>query len=230
MSTDISSNSSLSHDKRRHHNLQPLYINAEYMVEKEITAVGEFLHSFITKPLLVNEIYKYMSRDDDTSDAVVGLDTQLDDSVSNIGEYLYKDFHNLQTTTRDDRNCVCMNYQCQQVNKHIDSYILISQWFILSSRIKFDRKDTGVKSSVCIDIYVSQIPLLNELFQKKLTSKDCSILGCPHLPLFVNITTDQVMSKHSKWCEPIRFNTIVNDVKELEFQALAFEARKQVHS
>lgn len=125
----------------------PLHINGNYMVEKELQIVGEFNHYIQTKPILA-------------TNAIRNTSLLLPVNPYPAG------------WTRDNFGCTCARYDCEPVDRHVNFHILLAQWQILSSRVSREGPERD-----CINIFVSQVDQLNELFVSKLSMKDCPILG-----------------------------------------------------
>jgi hypothetical protein len=86
----------------------PFFCNAEYLVEKDITYVGEFLQREITLPIVVNAHTNYPA------------------------------FQTWNTHRYSSDGCTCNVYSCNRNKTYIDArvsrYLALNQWMVLSFR------------------------------------------------------------------------------------------------
>jgi hypothetical protein len=166
----------------------PLYMNAEYMAEKEVKAVGDFVRPVMTKAILATEVITNQSK------AMASHDT-YSKPITETG-------------------CTCnVSYECQTIPSQVNQFILLSQWVLLSQRI-LQRLGPGHD---CIMVKVEYLDYLNRIFQK-ISKKDCSIIGCPHLPVQAS---DAIIASGKPFCDPIYFSYM----EPANFSMIANKAR-----
>lgn len=118
------------------HRALPMYINAEYMVEKETTAVGDFVRHEMTVPILATEAISNRSR-----------------AMQDHGAY---------DKPMSEKGCTCgKSYDCKVIPHHANQFVLLSQWVLLSYRLARSGPEND-----CIRIHTNQIDNLNKLFHR----------------------------------------------------------------
>jgi hypothetical protein len=88
-------------------NARLLYINAEYFVEHETTAVGDFISSLRTKALLA------------TAKLAEG---------SNMGTWV-------NGLKRGEEGCTCRHFPCESATNLVNQHMLFAQWLTLTMRL-----------------------------------------------------------------------------------------------
>jgi hypothetical protein len=158
--------------------VNPFYANAEILSEKEIEVVGNFLTDTITKPVLVSR------------------DMRLYDMLTWIRH-------------REMKNCSCRigGYNCGTVDEYkptvdVNKEILLTQWLTLSLRAKASQSPTS-----CVMVRKDIIQDLNKIFLYDISPADCSVIGCPYLPMVVNDSNPSM-----EFCEPISFGDSQSEV------------------
>lgn len=93
---------------------EPFYANGEFMVEEELTTVGDFVSGVMTSPLVVTADIPFV-------------------------QYLP-----WKAKRGDPAGCACRNgYQCQAAPPSVDQHFLFSQWLYLSLRLgRFDDNES----------------------------------------------------------------------------------------
>lgn len=187
--TSLVDNLSIQNIYQTYMHVSPVYMNAEYLIEKELKIVGEFLHHVMTRPILAVE-------------AIYNLSTIQ--SMNSFSDY------------REKSGCTCGKYDCLPVKKHVNTHILLSQWMILSLRLQ-DKHINNMKDiheDFCIPIYIQYIDTVNRIFQEKLSRKDCPLIGCPYFPMNYNQTlyhSHSLIQKKKSICEPVTFSVVQDD-------------------
>ncbi len=102
-----------------------------------------------------------------------------------------------------------IGYECQRIPKHVYQMIILSQWTVLTA--KLSRQDP---TKECIPIQINHIKALNKIFSN-IPQKDCSLIGCPMLPITVNSnrensgnTNRSVLSKDGIFCDLVTFSDV----------------------
>jgi hypothetical protein len=171
---------------------KPLYINSEFMVEKELFAVGDFIKNEVSLAVLV------------TSNVIVSDMWTWDRS-------------------HDEFNCTFYSgsvYQSSVIDPSINQIIMYSQWVTLS--LGLTRQDLR---NDCIPVILKHYRLiLSFIFESNKFSDDhCYFIGCPFLPLEIDISLPWPPGRHAMICDPLYFNASTLDKTLLK--ALSIEAR-----
>lgn len=214
----------------------PFHINGEYLVEKDITFVGEFATALITQPILI---------------------TPTLSQITDLNTWPMK-------TKRGDSGCTCPRYECVKAPASVQSHLLLQQWLTVSIRTHLSRsagdslfpgsltassgagphsakhgwtphstqrhaghrKDSTLSShSSCVPTSTESVDLLHSIFRQKITANDCTFIGCPHLPMTINHSLPWVGTPGT-YCEPVSFHDPHGEAVEPPLKTLAEEARR----
>jgi hypothetical protein len=155
----------------------PLYVNAEYMVETDLTTVGEFLSTHMTPPVLVT------------------ADMQLAFTLDTWPEGKH----------RGDEGCTCQSFGCIPVPPDVNTHMLYAEWVTLSKRLAREGP-----SEDCVRVYLDSRDTANEAFTQFVRPQDCFVVGCPQLPIAVDLTLPWVgdSAQRGLTCDPVHFAPI----------------------
>jgi hypothetical protein len=189
---------------------KPLYLNAEYFVEKELTCVGEFVRTRMTLPRLANA-------------SALLLDSRTYEKPQDVAE-------------AQNYSCTCNRLGCVEYPPVMNRYLMYVQWLTLSASLKHPAAGSGGGEWPCVPVSVAHHEAVNDLFLYNITSQapalpitqtmgttststtttsnttitsaaneeHCYNMGCPYLPIALNMSLPWVAHK-ARYCEPVRF-------------------------
>ena len=137
----------------------PLYVNAEYMVERDISLVGQFLSPAMTPPILVS--------------ADMALVPSMNTWPGGKG--------------RGDRGCTCRSFPCLAVPDHATAHLLYAQWITLSKRLTRPSASVGTELG-CVEVQGEYAGALQHVFAAEVPPEHCVVMGCPQLPIALDPT------------------------------------------
>lgn len=131
---------------------QPLYMNAEYMVEvNHLEAIGTLLRSEMTVPILVNNTSR-----------MVDIGTYLKPKIFHIGLS--------DSEPNRFRGCTCPKIGCQNTNYNMDYHLVYSQWLTWSFNQHRKRE--------CFPIRAAASMLVANVMKDIHVRNHCHLTGC----------------------------------------------------